>query len=454
MLIRRTAIWLLTLGALVSMAGRAVAQPAHSGVPYQTPTPNWENGSAPFAEDGSDTGHPIIEPFKPVGFEPEFDWFAPAQTSSYGRGQKANIGAFMSYERLYWSIASPEKGYIGSENVTFDPFFDNTFFPDGPSVDNRFITAHGAWGNRWELGYIDTDDYGWLVSVIDHVSQGSYRVDQNPAITFLDPNGITDGFVTVGVKDTDPKQFVVIDVGPTPAIAAQLQMKNLTQLNGVELSRFYRARRLHNGGYFELIYGARWFQINDTFMAIATGNGTGGETFTTSSTAFLDSATATFTRNIFDASTWSLRANNNLIGPQIGVRFFRQRQRFTTSLAARFLAAANFQNLQLKSVLGTNTAANQAAVNSNYRTSFRGLGSDIQEYTTTFAPMGELRVDVSYNLTRAVALKVGYTGIVVGNMSRASNSIDYDAVNLIGIKRNTDQIFFTNGLNFGVEVNR
>ncbi len=454
MLIRRTAIWLLTLGALVSTAGRAVAQPAHSGVYYPTPTPSWENGSAPFAEDGSGAGHPMIEPFKPVGFEPRFDWFAPAETSSYGRGQKGNIGIFLSYERLYWSFAAPEKAFIGSENASLDPFFDNSFFPNGPSVDNRFIGSHGGWGNRWELGYTDTDDYGWLVSVLDHVSQGSFRVDQNPAISFLDPNSITEGFVTFPISDTDPQEFVTLGVGPTPAIAADLQMKNLVQLNGVELTRFYRARRLHKGGYFELLYGVRWFQLNDTFMAMATGNGNAGETISFNGGLGLDSATATFSRNIFDGSTWSLRANNNLVGPQIGVRFFRPRQRFTTSLSARFLAAANFQNLQLKTVLGTDTAANQGNINVNYATSFRGLGSDIQEYTTTFAPMGELRVDVAYNVTRAVGIKVGYTGLVVGNVSRASNSIDYDAVNLIGIKRNDDQIFFSNGLNFGVEINR
>jgi|GEM_PF-1922438 len=464
MFIRRTAVWLLALGALASLAEIASAQPAHSGVQYQTPTPTYENGSAPFAESAPrDHG---LNPFKPVGFEPEFDWFAPSETSSYGKGPKPNIGFFFSYERLYWSPASPEKAYIGSETGPI-PFFPGdamlgSFFPNGPSVDNRFITAHGMWGNRWELGYTDVDDYGWLVSILDHVSQGTYRVDNQPAFMLGDPNGITDAFVNFPLN-RDPDIEVPVNVGPIPATADELLMKNVLQLNGVELSRFYRARQLHNGAFFEVLYGVRWFNINDTFSASLSGNGNSSETITLQGfnyqppvgpSELLDPTTASFSGNIFDATTWSMRANNNLIGPQIGFRLFRERQRWITSMSARFLAAANFQNLQLKTNIGSLTAINQAAQNDNLASNFRGLGSDIQEYTTTFSPMGEMRFNVAYNVTRAVNITVGYTGLVVGNVSRGSNSIDYDAVNLIGIKRNTDQIFWTNGLDFGVAINR
>lgn len=464
MFIRRMAVWSLVLGALASGADIASAQPAHSGVQYQTPTPTYEHGSAPFAESAP-PDHGLI-PFKPVGFEPEFDWFAPAETSSYGKGPKPNIGYFFSYERLYWSPGSPEKAYVGSETGPI-PFFPGdallgSFFPNGPSVDNRFITAHGMWGNRWELGYTDVDDYGWLVSVLDHVSQGTYRSDFNPAFMLGDPNGITDGIVNFPLSSNTNIQ-VPVNVGPIPAIAEELLMKNLLQLNGTEITRFYRARQLHNGAFFEVMYGVRWFNINDTFSASLTGNGDQGESVafpegdylsTSGVTETVNGTSATFTQNIFDGTTWSMRANNNLIGPQIGFRLFRQRQRWITSMSARFLAAANFQNLQLKTDIGSASTINQAALNDNMLTNFRGLGSDIQEYTTTFSPMGELRVNVAYNVTRAVNITVGYTGLVVGNISRASNSIDYDAVNLIGIKRNTDQLFWTNGLDFGVAINR
>jgi hypothetical protein len=455
MVIKRAAIWLLACSTLVMLSARVMAQPAHSNLNYQTPQPTYENGSAPFSDDNPG---PLsnLNPFHPVGFEPQFDWFAPAETSGYGRGPRPHVGYFFSYERLFWSLSAPETAFVGS--TTADPNdpanFLDSFFPNGPTVDNSWIGANGAWGNRWEVGYVDTDDYGWLVSVIDHVSQGQYRIDNRPAMLLGDPGGILDGRATYVITNSDPAVSVTVNIGALPFIFEEIRMENQTYLNGVELTRFYRARRLHSGAYFELLYGARWFQINDTFVVQAEGNGLRNVTVNGAPFFNLNPATSTFPKNILDASFWSNRVLNNLVGPQIGVRLFRQRGRWVTSLEARFLAAANFQNAHLKTDLGTHTNANQSR-NVNLTTSFHGLGSDVHQYTTTFAPLGELRVNVSWQATRNVGLKVGYTGIVVGNISRASNRIDYDSVNLIGINStNVNQLFFSNGVNFGVEINR
>ncbi len=453
--IKRTAIWLFAWSALVLMASRVVAQPAHSNLNYQVPHPTYENGPAPFS-NGNPGPRGALSPFHPVGFEPQFDWFAPAETSGYGRGPRPHIGYFFSYERLYWSLSAPQRAPIGSETgPVLNPFGLGTlFFPNGATVDNRWIAANGAWGNRYELGYIDTDDYGWLVSVLDHVSQGNYRIDNNPAILLGDPNGILSGLVPFVITGSNPPQSVFLNVGTLPFIFEEIRMNNHLRLNGVELSRFYRARKLHSGAYFELLYGVRWFQINDAITVEADGNALGAETVTIDPGIGFDPATFTFPLNILNASIWSNRALNNLVGPQIGVRFFRQRGRWVTSLEARFLAAANFQNIHMKTNLGDQTRLSQI-VNANIFTSFRGLGSETLRYFTTFAPMGELRVNVAWQATRNVGLKVGYTGMVMGGISRASNTIDYDSVNLIGITDgNHNQIFFVNGLNFGVEINR
>ena len=62
-----------------------------------------------------------------------------------------------------------------------------------------------------------------------------------------------------------------------------------------------------------------------------------------------------------------------------------------------------------------------------------GLGGTNHQYSTTFSPVGELRLQTSYQLTSNVALKFGYTGIVIGNISRASNRVDYSGPNLVSI---------------------
>jgi hypothetical protein len=474
MFIKRTATWLLAWGAVASLAPIALAQvPANSNLNYSNPNPSWENASAPFAESAPQS-HGLIVPHS-LGFEPKWDWFAPAETSSYGNGPRAKIGAWGSYERVFWSMSSPSAAAIGSTTATgpilfvpesevIPPFLvpRSDVFPNGPTVDNRFIAAVGSWGNRWELGYTDTDNRGLMVSVLDHVSQANYTVVNNPAIALDDPAGLLlafGNFTFTPVQGNPASEFTVsLPIVEMPTAFDVITMKNVLTLNGVELMATYRAPRLHKGGYFQLLYGARWLQISDAFIFEGFGNGF----FIQSATATYPSpligfnsasATVSFPINVLAHTLFSTRAINNLVGPQIGGRWEVQRGRWVTSLEARFLAAANFQNLSQKTLLGDLarfTLSNVSAI-----TDFRGLGSQTHQYTTTFSPVGELRVQTSYQATSNVALKVGYTGLVVGNISRASNRIDYSGVNLISIlPTNFNQTFWSNGLNFGVEINR
>lgn len=502
MFINRTAAWLFAWGALALLAPTVLAQvPANSNLDYQTPTSTWENGSAPFAESAS-SSHRSIIPFRPVGFEPRWDWFAPAETSSYGNGPRSKVGWFGSFERLYWSFARPTSAEIGSPTASF-AFSLSALTENG--VNTGWLTANGAWGNRWELGFVDTDNYGWMVSVLDRVSQGQHNVAENALVQFDDPDNLLSGFlpfvdpVTAEIIDADlnsndiygrfgedlgrpnpdppPPIFVPPPDGhpdtpaPTdfgdriqwPVIYSLLDMKNITRLNGVEIMRMYRAPRLHNGGFFELLYGARFLQLDDAFKVYGTNSVTTVNTdiFTgvTTSNTFID-----LTNPLAD-SQWSLRTQNNMVGPQIGARWSNQRGRWVTSLEARFLAAANFQNAHQKTSLGSNLltnpnfssidfVANNVFTGSNLAM-FHGFGTETHAHAVTFSPVGELRVQTACQVTSNIAVKVGYTGLVMGNVSRASNRIDYSGPNLISIlPTGIHQTFFSNGLNFGVEINR
>jgi hypothetical protein len=503
MLIKRTAMWLLALGVSIALGPLAIAQvPSNSNLDYQTPNPTYENGSAPFAESAPPS-HRSIFPFHPVGFEPSWDWFGPAETSSYGNGPRSKVGFFASYERLYWSFAKPAASEIGSQTASFA--FSLSGLTDN-GVNTGWLDNAGAWGNRWELGYVDTDNYGWMVSVLDRVSQGQHSVVENALVQFDDPNNLLSGFlpsvdpVTGLIIDSDLNNNLVhgrngLDLGrpnplppppifvpppdghpdtpaPTdlgdriqwPVIYSLLDMKNITRLNGVEVMRMYRAPRLHNGGYFELLYGARYLQLDDTFKVYGTNSVTTVTTdiFTQTQTinSFVD-----LTNPLAD-SQWSQRAQNNMVGPQIGGRWSNQKGRWTTSLEARFLAAANFQSVHQKTTLGTNLLSNPNFNSFDFTLGgvingfpninlFHGFGTETHAYATTFAPVGELRVNVACNVTSNVALKFGYTGLVMGNITRASNRFDFSQANLISIlPTGIHQTFFSNGINFGVEVNR
>ena len=279
-----------------------------------------------------------------------------------------------------------------------------------------------------------------MASVLDHVQQSQYHVDHAVQMQFNDPGNLLLGSVSI--------DGFIFDIGKMATIFSEVQQQNITTLNGVDLSRIYRAPRLHNGGYFEVLYGPRWFQIYDAYIVNA---------FNGLQSGILDRGN--FEGNPLADSNWSSVIQNNLVGGELGLRWFKQTGRFITSVDGRFFAAANFQNMKLKTRLGTENARYVSENNGTdgvlVARQFLGLGTDQGSFITTFAPMGELRVNASYAVTAKVSLKVGYTGMVAGGIGRASNRLDYDQTKLITISdSNEHQIFFVNGLNFGVEVNR
>ena len=440
MVSKRTAIWLLAWIALVVLAPAALAQiPADSNLDFPGPSPMYEYGSAPFAQGEPSKTHGLW-PLSPGHVGHYAQPFAPARTSVYGNGPRPNVGYFFSYERVFWSLSKPTTAVVGSETAA-PPDVNSFIFPlDVPainSIDTGKFTANGAWGNRWEIGHMDDTNYGWMVSILDHVKQSQYHIDQDVEMQFDDPAGLLQATVLV--------DGLLFPLGKMQTKFAEVTQQNILYLNGVDATRIYRAPKLHKGGFFEVLYGVRWFQLQDAYIF----NGTN---------SFFGTLLGGNYNPLAD-SIWSNLVQNNLVGPQIGLRWFAQRDRWVSSVDARFMAAANFQNVKMRTELGsfadffvtTFDETEGVAVTRK----FTGLGTDQASFDTTFAPLGELRVNVAYNVTSKVALTVGYTGIVVGGITRASNRIAYNEDRLITIKDGDDhQVFFANGLNFGVQVNR
>jgi hypothetical protein len=121
----------LTLSFLTLTAG--LAAPA----PGQFPTTTHQFGGAGFWEPD----HPgLVQPQIPLNyFEPDFQFFAPADVGTFGGYPEPNIGFFFSYERLYWNVQRSET--------------------DAAPYEGDF-----TWGNRVDFGYMMDTDHGWLVS--------------------------------------------------------------------------------------------------------------------------------------------------------------------------------------------------------------------------------------------------------------------------------------------------
>ena len=107
-----------------------------------------------------------FQPFIDPGyFQPDFQWFAPAEVSDYGGGEPPNHGIYVTFDRTYVNVTRPiDRFSMGSQNQ-----------------------GDFTWGNRMEVGYMTGDPKGWQ-AVLWHVNGPNENfVPQSFNQQFLDP---------------------------------------------------------------------------------------------------------------------------------------------------------------------------------------------------------------------------------------------------------------------------
>lgn len=469
-----------------------------------------------------------LQPFGPVSIEHYHDLqlFAPVDLGDFGNQPDPKYGFFGSYERVNWHIGKPDGTLIGS--AAAEGFYNqdgNTVYEDNSGTTN-LLNASAGWGNRFDLGFMEDSNNGWLASVTTGLGNGQDFQMNNALVLFDDPNAylrpiyvdrdgdgqdddLNGNFVygrdgedlgTLTVEDVTeviPGTPQVITVGPAGVInnlpgstntgtqtaeAGQivvtdatgavvtvigtvdtynppydgvtdvahaadlgdrltiltrfdlLQASNKSSYDTVELMKMYRFNRDQFGGIFELYGGARYTQFDDSFRLNLSGG-------------------------YFDGTFVNNQVLNNMVGPQIGGRYAYQRGRWNFSAEGRYFAAVNLQNTTQTSEVASNV--NQFPGNtandpnaSLFGTGLYGKSSADSDYQSKYSSVGELRLNGTYSLSKAVALKVGYTMTYMDNIARASNTVLYSLPNF-GINREVaGEGLFVQGVNFGVELNR
>lgn len=425
-----------------------------------------------------------LQPFAPVDFVQDVEFFAPADLGEFGQPPAPKIGFFGSYERVYWTLSMPDTVQIGSP--TAEGFYQEggQMVFERNSLNTDFITSSSGWGNRFELGYMQDNNHGWMTSIIDNVSREQNQVYEGALILFDDPNGLLgpqfldinqDGVdddldgdnifgrdgVDLGTpeevtdEDDDTRTVFVFPFDGIPDAPSAdddddrqallprydlVQVRNFTNLNGVEVMKMFRSDR-HRMGQFEFYIGARFLQIDDSFSV---------ET----ATRIVDED-AGITRLPGPLADTSIRTNaeNNIIGPQVATRWSKTQGRWTVLAEGRFFAGFNFQNVTLNSLIASNQDFPTSDINPLLGTNLVRNSTNESFFDQAWAPTGELRVETTFQLFQSVALKLGYTATVSGGVARASNRIDYVLPNP-GLIDPGDEEFFSNGVNFGVVVNR
>lgn len=347
------------------------------------------------------------------------------------------------------------------------------------AIDDAYSSTADGWGNHWEFGWVE-DDHGWMctlyqgidMGIVDRygfddkrrnqlgAAQGLDGIDGIPdpdgtgAGTATNPvapvNGIQsilaiDGLLEVPVIFDDPFNLLLgftdtnfdqlpddrnndgvinaLDLVRIAVVFDDMLVNNHTNVNSVELMAIKRKKQLHGGGTAEIFFGARYLELDDRFTVNARG-GTLADT------------------------NWDNHALNRIVGPQLGFRIAKSQQRWTTTIQGRFMAGANFLSVRQTGVVGSHLVNNAPGVP-------QALGGNAFFHRLSdeeFSPTGQLNYEMSYLLSRRVALSVAWTGTVVGGVTRAANTVAYRLPNL-GILNRQEEVF-THGVTVGVEINR
>ncbi len=414
----------------------------------------------------------------PLGFQV----FAPADVSTYGGLPELNEGYFFQYDILYWSISAPKVALIGapgSRLVNYGRDDSRDVRLETSTLDTSLLNSQFSVGNRIEFGRIE-DRNGWFVSIYQQRDQTQAFEAPHADVLFNDPafgphgESLLQGNVNSDSTTNPPYSPPVFRNLPT--FFNNVLVENALDTWGVEANYLHRFLTCHNGGTFELFLGARYYEFNDNFN-VNTEVDPNALTQVTAVTGNTRPA-ATNVPSFLAGSYWDTTAENHIVGPQIGLRWFKKQGRWSFSTEGRFMAGLNCQNLSQTVDFGPSlnpgprtvvTIVNpnppiQYQYNYVYQpfqpVTLSHVTATYLDYERVFSPMLELRLEAKYQITRSIEFKAGWTGWWVDNIARANNIIDYkvgtaNGEEPLGIDTSGNrQGLFVNGVTIGFTVNR
>lgn len=456
--------------------------------------------------------------------------FAPADLSYYGNGPRRPKGWFFTMEGLQWATSAPERTSVG--NPDFHPltFNGQGFGVQQNTLDTGFIVPGMRQGERLQLGYVDDEGKGWMVGTFVLHTATSYGNASNAGVSFSAPfiNGVSplEGFVeqalpipanqpgftggtgTFAVVDADinhngifgasgqdigtpnaapPPLFVpppdgfpdvphATDFGDLvqlPIIFPHLQTKYSSRAWGAEVMRTWQLGKGRAGGAWDVMAGVRYLRFRDNFYFSGTGpeqsvvlvpaGGTGGGSTTNPPGQLIE--------GILSNTAFTQTGDNNLVGPQIALRYLVGKGRFSLNTEGRFMTAANFQTVRQDGWVASRPDMGkiQPTFPLIYQDNNATFGTIVPQFrtpnlspagvhhilhATQFSPLGELRLNANYQVFRSFSVNVGWSGLVMGGMARSPNMVSYSLPDMGILSAHNRQVVFINGVTFGMNFNR
>ncbi len=344
------------------------------------------------------------------------------------------------------------------------------------STDSFTQQWHG--GHRLEMGD-RWGHHGWLLGGTwlkthgqDIVASGVNMVWEDPPFGVNSRKLLQGYYIVPGTdfpRDVPPQDRIIISEGDDdedqvlavlrdlPVTFDDLIAESRVETWGIEWMYTYRLHSNPRGGLFEIYVGARYLEFQD--MLSITGHNAVNDADDDDEEPLVFAGPGS---SLAD-SDWFTDAENNIVGPQVGLRWFRTCDRWSLDASGRFFAGFNNQNIYQKGTLGT-----RLTPGFDYEAADDGDGAATGEgrprlmsptsfthsrHANEWSPLVEFRVNLNYQLTRAIGVRAGWTGIWLDGIARADALNVYKVPNMGISMANNRQDVFMHGFNFGVLVN-
>lgn len=378
--------------------------------------------------------HPEFQPFiEPDYFNPDLQFFAPAEVSEFGGGEPPNIGFYATYDRLYINVSRPDG------NNAPGPAFNNVDPPLPPTppipgqiqtLDTLWSPWEGdfTWGNRFDFGYMTEEKRGWNIVAWSISGPNENLVTRQERVGRINEDGppVDPEGVVFPIQDRNPRDYFLT------------QSINNATFSSVELNRVWRRKEFHNGGVFEPMIGVRYMVFNDYVRRDRYAryvNDVLGDNFPI---PFLQDSDGPGEVYIIDKTHWE----NNMLGPQIGFRLSKSYGHWHLSTEMRAFAMQNWQFFSAQQTQRF-TIWNSPAPADSIDTELI-MKDRVYNDNAEFVWGGEIRGEAAYELTRDISLRFGFTLTDIGQgVARSNHPTSY-----------TDQTVIMGGVSFGLTMNR
>jgi len=438
-------------------------------------------------------------------------------TSSLGNnftgGVTLRIGNMIKHHG--WEIKStimlPQKdtflGRSGSMDISDDPYSSTVFVPPQQAFQTWYFT--GDPNRRFEM-----------IDPLAGVGPGGTPNIQSGYLWgwfFVGANG--------GGYPMNDMDFY--GLAPLPITFDRYKLESKISHWDVEANYIFRAHATRIG-FFEFTGGVRYMQLDDNLgfkgwgmpwkgnIRIETdgayagentpdtmpGNTTGGTTGNnTNATAAID-ITEYYLENgelpgldrnytyvgdlrgpgtVLADSVWDFKAQNHLVGPQVGIRYITKCSgRWSLIADTKFFAGFNTQNIKSDGIMGGRPAGIDIDALGRISVGNGGAEDDVyigagnvpwvpvgtmqspgtfhhSQTRTAFSPGIDLGLKANWQFTDAIAFNVGYQGMYLDKTARASLINSYQIAadgTIFGINEKVTQSTFMHGVSFGMTINR